>query len=122
MTHILIVDDEDLIRTALRRTLLLEGFEVSEATNGEEALTLFRRESPDVVVTDLFMPEKEGIETILELKRDHPEAKIIAMTGGRKGYLQDALEVAKRMGASRTLAKPFEPEELLDAIQQLMAA
>jgi DNA-binding NarL/FixJ family response regulator len=117
---ILIIDDEDLVRAALKRTLALHGYEVSEAPNGKEGLRLYRQIRSDLVLTDLFMPEKEGIETILELRREFPSAKIIAMSGGARAWAVDLLPAAKQLGANLTLSKPFEIDALLSAIEKII--
>lgn len=121
MARILIIDDEDQFRHMLRQMLERAGYEVSEATDGEKGLKFFRQESADLVITDIFMPEKEGIETIFELKRDFPNVKIIAISGGgRLGGLQ-YLRAAENAGADQSLVKPFEREELLQAVQDVLA-
>lgn len=122
MHSVLIIDDEDLVRAALKRTLVLEGYEVSEARDGKEGLRLYRQHRSDLVITDLFMPEKEGIETILELRREFPAAKIIAMSGGARSGTVDLLPAAKQLGANLTLSKPFEIDALLVAIKQTIGA
>lgn len=116
MTRILLVDDDELLRRMLRLTLIKMGHVVIEAVNGNEALRLCQTEPPDIVLTDLIMPEKEGIETIRELRRLHPDVKIIAMSGGGRGSAKDYLVIAKRLGAAHTLNKPFTNEELAGAI------
>ena len=82
MKRILVVDDEDEIRMMLRQILEMEGYEVSDAANGRMAVNLFRNDPTDLIITDIIMPEKDGIETITELRRDYPDVKIIAITGG----------------------------------------
>ena len=88
--------------------------------DGKKGMNLFREQLPHLVITDLIMPEKEGIETITELRQEFPEVKIIAMTGGGRVPPELYLRVAKRLGAMRTFAKPIEREELLKAIQELL--
>jgi len=120
MALILIIDDDDQIRRVLRKTLERDGYKVADAPNGKEGIRLYRENPADLVITDIIMPEKEGIETIIELKRDFPEVKIIAMSGGGhigpEGYLQDA----KMLGAQRTLTKPIERNELLKTVMELV--
>ncbi|MBL9138593.1 MAG: response regulator [Verrucomicrobiales bacterium] len=118
--RILLVDDNDAIRTVLHRLLARSGFDVVEARNGVEALAAHKARPADIVVTDLIMPEKEGLETILELRRMQPRLRIIAMSGGGRVRAQDYLKLASALGASRTLAKPFSEAELLKAIQELL--
>ncbi|GAG15292.1 unnamed protein product, partial [marine sediment metagenome] len=118
--RILVIDDDDQIREMLRQMLEREGYEVVDAPDGKVGMRLFRKQPPELVITDLIMPEKEGIETITELRGEFPEVKIIAMTGGGRIPPEVYLRVAKRLGAMRTFAKPIEREELLEAIRELL--
>ncbi len=118
-TKILVVDDESLIREILRQALSMEGYEVVTAANGNEAMKLFNAENFDLVITDLMMPEKEGIETIQEMKLLAPDLKIIAMSG-RQG-IGSFLNVAKYLGASAILAKPFEHSVLSATIREVLS-
>ncbi len=118
--RILVVDDEEPIRTMLRKILEDSGYEVSEAPDGKVALWIYKVKHSDLIITDLIMPEKEGIETISELKRDYPEVKIIAISGGGRGGKGQYLDMAKKFGADNTLAKPFEKEELLKTVKDLL--
>jgi CheY-like chemotaxis protein len=122
MTHILLVDDDDHFRTMLRITLQRLGYTVSEADNGSKAINMYRQEPYDAVFMDLIMPEKEGIETIAEIRRERPDAKIIAMSGGGRMNANDILSVAKAMGANQALAKPFSNESMMRALKALEAA
>lgn len=119
MYRILIIDDDMQIRKMLRLTLSAAGFEVSEAQDGKVAMKLMRQAPSELVVTDLIMPEKEGIETIIELKRDFPEVKVIAISGGGRIDPKDYLFLAEKLGAQLTLEKPFSRKEILDAIYKL---
>lgn len=96
------------------------GYEISEAPNGKVALRLCKEKQADLIITDLIMPEKEGIETIVEIKRDFPEIKIIAISGGGQSDPETYLALAKKLGAERTLAKPFEMKELLKTVEELL--
>lgn len=120
MHRILLVDDDDSFRTMLRLTLAKLGYEVIEADNGAEALRLVDNDATDVVITDLIMPEKEGLETIQTLHRVHPSVKIIAMSGGGRINARDFLVVAKMFGAHRTLVKPFSNQQMVAAIEELL--
>ena len=120
MPRILLVDDDDLFRTMLRRKLVNLGHEVREARNGKEAEKSFEQETPDLVITDLVMPEKEGLETIRDLRRRHPGVRIIAMSGGGRIDPLDYLQIAKAMGAARVLPKPFADEDLVEAIEEVL--
>jgi CheY-like chemotaxis protein len=116
MPHILIIDDDDLLRTMLRLTLEEFGHTVTEARNGLEGLRLFQREPADLVITDLIMPEKEGIETIMELRKKYPGVKIIAMSGGGRVTAASHLRAARQLGANHVLTKPFDNDDLKLAI------
>ncbi len=83
-------------------------------------LQLYREEPVDLIITDVFMPEKEGLETIRELRSEYPEVKIIAISGGGKNINLDFLPLAKQLGALRTLKKPFDRQEMLDAVQEVL--
>jgi len=104
----------------IRRVLAGEGYGVSEAHNGEEAINSYRLEPADLVITDLFMPEKDGLELIRELRSLYPDAKIIAISGGEHRNTGIYLRAAQALGASRTLAKPFSTEELLAAVRDAL--
>jgi len=120
MARILIMDDDDRFRKMLREMLEVAGYEVLEAPDGEVGTKLYREDPADLIILDIFMPEKEGIETVIELKRDFPDVKIIAISaGGRMGQL-DYLDKAKSLGALKSLAKPFDRQEMLDAIEELL--
>lgn len=118
---ILVIDDEQLIRLQIRNALELEGFTVHEAANGQEGLACVAESVPDVVITDILMPDKEGIETIMELRRSHPAIRIIAISGGGRTGNKDFLRTAKYLGADRTLAKPFGLVELLNLVRDVLA-
>jgi len=120
MPKILLVDDDDSFRKMLRLTLTKMGYDVVEARDGKEALVLHHQLSPDLVLTDLIMPEKEGLETIEELRRVYPGIKIIAMSGGGRLSATNYLKVAKLMGADRILAKPFSNDEMALALSDLL--
>jgi DNA-binding response OmpR family regulator len=117
--RILVVDDNEDLRTTIQALLQADGFEVSVAADGEAALLLHRAHPADVVVTDLFMPDKDGIETIIELKKLYPTVKIVAMSGWTSTQGSDYLQVAREIGAAVTLQKPFDPLELSRVVRQL---
>ena len=122
MARILLIDDDDQFRTLLRKMLEKAGYDdIEEANDGRIGVKLFRQRPFDLVITDIIMPDKEGIETIIELTDDYPQIKIIAMSGGGRIGPQDYLETAKRLGASRTLAKPFNYSELIDTVHELLS-
>lgn len=115
---ILLIDDNDQIRTLLRRVLEEAGYFVMDAANGHEGIQQFRETPVDLVITDLLMPDSDGLEVTMTLRRESPHVKIIALTGG-VGNL-NLLEVAKLLGAHRTMKKPFEMTDLLETVQQVL--
>lgn len=116
MGSILIIDDNDDIRGFLRQVLEEAGYDVTEACNGREGLRKFRQWPAALVITDLFMPEQDGLEITKALRREWPTVKIIAITGGLgEGNFLDA---AKLLGAHRTMMKPFTGEALLQVVQE----
>jgi CheY-like chemotaxis protein len=122
MTKILIIDDDDGFREMLHEMLEREGFIIFSAPDGAEGIKIYMKENPELVITDIIMPEKEGLETILELKKNAPELKIIAISGGGRSQPGDYLRIAKYFGAIKTLAKPFSKIEILEAISEVMEA
>ena len=118
MSSVLVVDDEDAVRRLIRETLGQAGYQVSEARDGKEGLLSYRQTPADLVIMDILMPDQDGLESILTLRREFPAAKVIAITGGSDmiGIL-NFLDVAKMLGARRTLQKPFDMNHLLDAVQ-----
>ena len=121
MARILIIDDDAIIRRMLGLMLTKAGYEVVDAADGQAGIELFRENDIDLVLTDLIMPEKEGIEMILELKNDFPDVKIIAMSGGAQMGPEGYLQLADALGAQRTLKKPIVREDLLGAITEILA-
>ena len=120
MHNILIIDDERDMRDLMRDMLERAGYGVFEAGDGLEGIEVFRRETVSLIITDIFMPEKEGLETIIELKRVKPDLKIIVISGAGtyKGF--DYLPIARNLGAHRAFSKPFSPSEIVAAIQELL--
>jgi len=121
MPKILVVDDNDSFRGALGMTLEEMGYEVMQADNGKIALELQQKQPADVLLTDLIMPEKEGLEIIQEFKRSFPEVVTIAMSAGGRINAKDLLKVAKQLGATYTLAKPFSNDELAGTVSKAFA-
>jgi CheY-like chemotaxis protein len=121
MHKILVVDDDKALLGTIGRILRSRGYEVQLASDGLEGLRLFRSHTPELVITDIFMPVKEGLDTILLLRTWSPELKIIAITGGGKVGKQDAFAAAADLGAWTVLAKPFTPEELLASVSECLA-
>lgn len=121
MAKILIIDDEDLIRKMLRKVLEKNGYEVMDAFNGSQGIELFKELGPDIVITDLIMPEKEGLESIRELKKIQPDVKIIAISGGGIADPKIYLDLASKFGAVRTFPKPVDNEILLSTIKEILS-
>jgi DNA-binding NtrC family response regulator len=122
MKKVLIIDDDMLARTTMALILERAGYHVVTAEDGRKGLSCMRKEEPDLVITDIIMPEKEGIETIQEILASRPQAKIIAVSGGGARNNMEFLRLAKILGASEVLAKPFEPEDLLVCVARCIEA
>jgi len=120
MSRVLVIDDDDQFRSMLRQVLGREGYEVSEARNGKEGIAFYRATPTDLVISDILMPEQEGLQTIRELRREFPEVKIIAVSGGGAGGAMNFLKAAKMLGAQRTLWKPFDLEDLRQAVREVL--
>ena len=118
---ILVVDDRDDFRSVLKQTLESAGYEVRAAPEGEAALELQRNRPADLLITDLFMPGKEGFETITRFREQFPDTRIIAMSGGvLPGLEHDFLASAGLLGIGATLRKPFEADELLATVRKVL--
>lgn len=115
MATILIIDDEESIRILLRSALEAAGYEVTEAANGRQGLELYRRKPTDLVITDILMPELNGLDMLLELTREFLNAKVVAISGA--GGEKNVLDVAKLLGARQTFRKPFSIPQLLGAVR-----
>jgi DNA-binding response OmpR family regulator len=121
LAAILLVDDDELFRTAVCRSLRAAGYAVEEASDGKEALKFIAAEAPDILITDILMPNTDGIELIGAVKRAYPGVRILALSGrGRLGSV-DLLNLASMVGADATLSKPFAPEQLLAKVAALEA-
>jgi CheY-like chemotaxis protein len=120
MAFILIVDDDEAILRMMTRMLRPAGHDVVTAADGREGLKLVAQRRPDLVITDIIMPEMEGIETIMELRRVAPGIKIVAMSGSRGLGRVDFLDAARKLGADATLPKPFQKAELLATVNAVI--
>lgn len=121
MSRVLLIDDDAELRAALAEALLEAGFEVVEASDGARGVRIQRENPVDVVVSDIFMPEQEGIETMSKLRSMYPALRIIAISGGvAKSGNYNYLPVAMDMGADRCLQKPFKIAQLLSTIRELL--
>jgi len=120
MARIVIIEDDDDLRPLLAQMILRLGHEVFAEPDGKAGLRRVQACSPDLVITDMVMPEKEGVETILELRRDFPRVKIIAISGGGRLSGANYLPMAKKLGAAAVLEKPFGRDELKEAVDRLL--
>jgi YesN/AraC family two-component response regulator len=120
MARILIIDDEPQIRSMLILMLEREGYEVVEAPDGVEGIKVYRQNPADLIITDLIMPNKDGIGMIIDLKKEFPDVKVIAMSGGGLNKPDGYLKGAKKLGAACTLTKPIDREEMLRAVKDIL--
>ena len=117
-----IIDDDELMRGFLRELFTREGFEVREAENGAAGIQAFMDEASDAVITDLYMPEADGVEVLREIHKESQEVKIVAISGGTSGGGRtDILQVMRDLGVDRTLQKPFKPAEMVTVVKELLA-
>jgi YesN/AraC family two-component response regulator len=122
MARILIIDDEPQIRSMLTLMLEREGYEIVEAPDGVAGIKIYRQNPADLIITDLIMPNKDGIGMIIDLKKEFPDVKIIAMSGGGLNKPDGYLKGAKKLGAACTLTKPIDREEMLKAVRETLKA
>ena len=120
MHSILVIDDEAEMRVMLQETLSAAGYDVTAASDGQEAASLSRSHPPELVITDIYMPNKDGLEVIMEMRAAFPATRIIAMSG--QVTQRNMLPAASVLGAVRTLPKPFLPAELLALVEEVLAA
>ena len=120
MAKILIIDDNDDFRSMLHELLARKSYTVFVSEDGEEGLKATRRELPDLVITDIVMPNQDGIGTIMALRNDFPDIRVIAVSGGGIGQPQLYLKMAKELGADAIFTKPFKNKELLETIETLL--
>lgn len=122
MKKILVVDDDAQMRDMISQMLEREGYVIACAADGNEALRRYRQTASDLVVLDILMPNKDGIETTMELKREFPGIRILAMSGGRRALSpQFNLDSAEVLGVDATLPKPFTREQLLKAVREALS-
>ena len=120
--RVLIIDDSKVVRRSVEHSLAGAGYSVVAAADGSEGVRLWQETQPELVITDIMMPERDGIETMMEIRRHCPQAKIVAMTGFRHSGSVDFPEMLRRLGADDVLTKPFAPDVLLAAVDRLLAA
>ena len=119
--RILVIDDDNELRAYVAEALATEGYQVATAGNGEEGVQALTNELADVIILDLFMPKMEGFETLMELRRFSPPPTVLAVSGGGRFAAPDMLTIAGKLGARKTLPKPFTCEELLETVAGLFA-
>lgn len=117
---VLVVDDDTQFRGYLAELLDSQGFRVLQAENGKEGLEMYRRHHPALIITDIVMPEEEGIGMIWHIRRDTTTVPIIAVSGGNRGYGEDYLRMAAKLGVNATLTKPFPHRDLLQLVGRLL--
>jgi CheY-like chemotaxis protein len=122
MATILVIDDDDLVRKTIVFALTAKGYNVLEAGNGVEGVDLYKNNAVDLTICDIIMPEKEGLDTIMTLRRLNAAAKIIAVSGGGRVGNLDFLPHATKLGATEALAKPFAPRQLVQLVERCLAA
>ena len=120
MIRILVIDDDINIREMLKECLERAEYEVLVASDGKAALKLHSANPVDLIITDIVMPEKDGLEIIMEFRRRFPAVKVIAISGGGKIGANEYLNIAKVLGVTKTFSKPFELRELLAAVRELL--
>ena len=118
--RILVIDDDEQMRVLLQQAMQWAGFEVVAAENGRQGQQLFEEHPADLIITDLIMPEQEGLETIRILKQGYPTVKIIAISGGGRIGPEAYLPAAMELGADRIFTKPFDVKELIAAVRELL--
>ena len=119
--RILLVDDDDAFRSALARTLTRAGYVIVEAVNGREALERYRAAPFDLVLSDIYMPGADGVEAMIRLQAEFPDARIIVMSGGGHMASESVLDLATRLGARAALGKPLATGALLQTIEDVLA-
>jgi len=120
MAKILVIDDEPSILLMIKKMLEKAGHEVEMALNGKEGMQIFEKNKADLLITDIIMPEKEGLETIVEMRKKYPDLKIIAISGGGRISADGYLPGAKLLGANMVFQKPLIQKEFLEAVSFLL--
>ena len=122
MGSVLVIDDDPVVCTVVQRVLEKQGFAVSTAPDAQSGISRFAELNPDLVIVDILMPGKEGMATILELREAHPDARIMAMTGGGNFTASDVLRIAELLGADNSIKKPFAPKVLVSMVERCLAS
>jgi CheY-like chemotaxis protein len=117
MIRILLVDDDDMSRGAIHKMLERAGYAVESTSDGDEVIRMYGQQAADLVITDLIMPDKDGLEIIQDLRRLNPEVRILAISGGGRVDANEYLAVARKFGAVEVLSKPFTKDDLRKAVE-----
>ena len=120
--RVLLIEDDDAVRKVVRMMLERDGHDVTEAGNGRLGLEQLKASAFDLVITDIIMPDMEGVETVMAVRQQYPAVKIIAMSGGDRTGNMDSLSAAEKLGASATLRKPFTRSALTAALDRTLGA
>jgi len=121
MAHILVIDDESFIRSLFGQFLEKSGHSVALAADGREGLQLIKQQKPDLIITDIMMPEMDGLELLMEIRKQHLEIPVIAISGGMKSQPANFLPQAQKFGAQRVFIKPINLAELFNAVNELLS-
>jgi len=119
MKQALVIEDDDALNEHVSELLRQSGYRVSNAFTGDDGLRIFRSVNPDVVILDIFMPGKDGLEALIEMRRENTRAKILLISGKQHLLSKQSLKMAQQLGADATLSKPFTGKELLDLVGSL---
>ncbi|MFC1673867.1 response regulator [Pseudomonadota bacterium] len=122
MEQVLIIDDDELVRFTLREIMETFGHQVTEARNGREGIAIFKTGQFDIILTDIVMPEMDGIEVIQEIRQRDMSVPIIAISGSGGAFKMQHLEIARKAGATKIMSKPFKPDELINAVEECLPA
>jgi CheY-like chemotaxis protein len=120
MARVIVIDDQDPIRRIVRRALEQAGHEVLDAPDGASGMQILAQHSADVVISDIFMPGQDGIETLRQIRKDFPAVRVIVMSGGDSSGLLDLRQDAELLGAVKSLRKPFTAREIVDAVNGVL--
>jgi CheY-like chemotaxis protein len=121
MPHILVIDDDAPVLSLFGQALENAGYSVALAPDGREGMRLLKQQKPDLIITDIMMPEMDGLELLTKIRKQHAEIPVIAVSGGMKIQPANFLPQAKKFGAQRVFIKPVELSELLHAVQELLS-
>lgn len=122
MIRIMVVDDDEAFRQTVCELLAEGDFEILSAESGTQLFTVLKKQSVDIVLTDIVMPDEDGLEIVRKIKKMNPAPKIVAMSGGGRIAATDYLEIARLMGVSATIQKPFKQQELVGLLQQVFSS